>query len=343
MPKRRGKRKANQPIETEFPDAARNADIKRRVVHDEHIQHDDIVEDMGYDLENTNEDGDDDFDAEKGEIEPSLQVSEQPDVYYKYWAQRYRLFSKYDEGIILDQEGWYSVTPELIASHIAKRIWNSLLHPSPLISHKKTQPKKQKSSLRSEKRHAGLIMDAFCGPGGNSIQFALNAPPSALVFAVDIDPNKIYMAKHNASVYGVQHRIEFIIGDSLRISPNFIDAVFLSPPWGGPEYLQSDTYELSALKPIPGVQMYQHFRNLSPNLAILLPRNTVQAQIISLASPEEAVEIEGNYLSYKIKTITAYFGGLVDRNKPSTRYRGSDKDISELNWIYEEDHEEDGE
>lgn len=29
----------------------------------------------------------------------------------KYYFQRYRLFSKYDEGIELDDESWYSVTP----------------------------------------------------------------------------------------------------------------------------------------------------------------------------------------------------------------------------------------
>eukprot|EP01083_Nonionella_stella_P054138 143013_1 len=39
----------------------------------------------------------------------------------KYWAQRKRLFSKFDEGIQLDKESWYSVTPEAIATHIAQR------------------------------------------------------------------------------------------------------------------------------------------------------------------------------------------------------------------------------
>ena len=33
---------------------------------------------------------------------------------------RYRLFSKFDEGIRLDAESWFSVTPERIAQHIAK-------------------------------------------------------------------------------------------------------------------------------------------------------------------------------------------------------------------------------
>ncbi|CAN8005941.1 unnamed protein product [Ixodes pacificus] len=46
----------------------------------------------------------------------------------KYWAQRYRLFSKFDKGIELDEvfffffpDSLFSVTPEGIAKHIAKR------------------------------------------------------------------------------------------------------------------------------------------------------------------------------------------------------------------------------
>ena len=39
----------------------------------------------------------------------------------RYWLQRYRLFSRYDEGIQLDLEGWFSATPEKIAIHHAYR------------------------------------------------------------------------------------------------------------------------------------------------------------------------------------------------------------------------------
>ena len=40
-------------------------------------------------------------------------------VHDKYWAQRRRLFKKFDEGVRLDAEGWYSVTPEVVADHVA--------------------------------------------------------------------------------------------------------------------------------------------------------------------------------------------------------------------------------
>lgn len=57
------------------------------------------------------------------------------------------------------------------------------------------------------------------------------------VIAIDIDPVKVEMAKHNAAVYGVADKIQFIVGDFFEIGPTLsADMVFLSPPWGGPKY-----------------------------------------------------------------------------------------------------------
>ena len=112
----------------------------------------------------------------------------------KYWAQRYRLFSKYDEGVKLDQESWYSVTPEKIAEHIADRC------------------------------RCDVIVDGFCGVGGNAIQFAFTCER---VIAIDIDPAKIELARHNAAVYGVQDRIEFIVGDFFKIVPTLQVTIYI--------------------------------------------------------------------------------------------------------------------
>jgi trimethylguanosine synthase len=51
-------------------------------------------------------------------------------------------FSLYEKGCLLDWEGWYSVTPEQMANHIAERC------------------------------RCDTILDAFCGVGGNTIAFA---------------------------------------------------------------------------------------------------------------------------------------------------------------------------
>ncbi|KAH6922840.1 hypothetical protein HPB50_019842 [Hyalomma asiaticum] len=165
----------------------------------------------------------------------------------KYWKQRYRLFSRYDEGIQMDEESWFSVTPENIAKHIAKRC------------------------------KADVVIDGFCGAGGNSIQFALEG---CHVIAVDIDPAKVELARNNAGVYGVANKIEFIVGDFLEVASRLQgDVVFLSPPWGGPSYQWKQTFELQ--------------------------------DIAQLAGPGGEVEVEQNLLNNQIKTITAYFGGLV--------------------------------
>jgi trimethylguanosine synthase len=71
---------------------------------------------------------------------PIFMLSVQPRDFY----QRTRYLSLYSTppGCLLDEEGWYSITPEAIANHIAER-------------------------CRSD-----TIIDAFCGVGGNAIAFA---------------------------------------------------------------------------------------------------------------------------------------------------------------------------
>ncbi|KAK7489072.1 hypothetical protein BaRGS_00019733 [Batillaria attramentaria] len=181
-------------------------------------------------------------------------------VLKKYWAQRYRLFSRFDEGIQMDKESWFSVTPEKIARHIAKRC------------------------------RCDVIVDAFCGAGGNAIQFAFKCER---VIAIDIDPEKLRLAKNNAEVYGVADRIEFVLGDYLTLAPRLTaDVVFLSPPWA-----TSRLFEVT--------------RKITPHIAYFVPRNTNLEQLTALAGDGGRVEIEQNFLNQKLKTITAYYGELV--------------------------------
>ena len=60
-----------------------------------------------------------------------------------------------------------------------------------------------------------------------------------------MDPTRLALAKHNAAVYGVDDRIEFVLGDFFHVAKDLkADAVFLSPPWGGPEYLNQKVFKL---------------------------------------------------------------------------------------------------
>ena len=100
----------------------------------------------------------------------------------KYWSQRYVLFRRFDEGAMLDLEGWYSVTPESIALHIALRCLFGLHSTSSSSSY--SSPSSSSTSICEisssfeesgevtlPKAHA-VVVDAFCGVGGNTIQFA---------------------------------------------------------------------------------------------------------------------------------------------------------------------------
>ncbi|KAH8104116.1 RNA cap guanine-N2 methyltransferase-domain-containing protein [Cristinia sonorae] len=242
-------------------------------------------------------------------------IKQVPEKLRKYFSQRNRYFSLYAEGCLLDEEGWYSVTPELIADQIADRC------------------------------RCGTVLDAFCGVGGNAIAFAKTCER---VIALDTSPVRLAIARHNAVIYEVADRIEFILADYISFAQAYlsqpsssqhrkIDVVFLSPPWGGPEYLsglesatadktppdssEHPEYSLSSIQPIHGTELFKLSRRITPNIAYYLPRNTNIKEISDLLTTEHAdgeqhdvterVEIEEEWMGSKLKALTCYFGGLA--------------------------------
>lgn len=96
---------------------------------------------------------------------------------------------------------------------------------------------------------------------------------------------KLRFALQNAKVYGVEDRINFICGDFFSISKNFIaplnqpiDAVFLSPPWGGPSYLKKNEFKLDKMTP-NGFEIFKVAKQISQNIAYFLPKNTDFQQV----------------------------------------------------------------
>ncbi|XP_014098438.1 trimethylguanosine synthase [Bactrocera oleae] len=197
----------------------------------------------------------------------------------KYWRKRFSLFSRYDDGIRLDCESWFSVTPEKIAAHLAERL------------------------------SCDVVIDAFCGCGGNAIQFARTCKR---VIAIDIDPVKINMAKHNAKIYGVADKIDFIIGDFMQIdrTGNFrSDIVFLSPPWGGPKYKRKEYYDIeSYLQPSGASKLMEIAKQFSENVVFYLPRNACIKQVVELAGVGNRCEVEHNYLDSRLVAISVLYG-----------------------------------
>lgn len=137
---------------------------------------------------------------------------------------------------------------------------------------------------------------------------------------------RLALARHNAIIYGVADRIEFILADYLSFSQSYlslpshqqsrkIDVVFLSPPWGGPSYLSGSPaealaatsvkpgdaaqeapvpveahpeYHLADIQPIHGAELFALSRRLTPNIAYFLPRNTNLTEISDLVRVEGA-------------------------------------------------------
>ncbi|KAL3069290.1 hypothetical protein niasHS_018015 [Heterodera schachtii] len=94
--------------------------------------------------------------------------------------------------------------------------------------------------------------------------------------------------------------------------PHGVDAVFLSPPWGGPAYLHRDRpFDLLADMEPNGVHIFRVAQQISPNIVYFLPKNTRTDQLIALAGPGGCVELEQTVLNEKIKALHAYFGLLA--------------------------------
>eukprot|EP00873_Tetraselmis_striata_P037976 jgi/Tetstr1/458240/TSEL_044728.t1 len=221
---------------------------------------------------------------------------------HKYWRQRYSLFSRFDRGIQMDEEAWFSVTPEMVARQQARRCC------------------------------CAVAVDAFAGAGGNSIALAREC---GHVIAIDRSEARLRLAKANAGVYGAAGDIDFLIGDFFRLAPHLrADVVFLSPPWGGPSYLRAGVFDTAADLGGMGMGLPQLLgaarQSIAPTgsgsggscgggggssrpggsgVACFLPRNVSLAQLSETAG-EEALLVERHVLNGHLKGVTAYYGGI---------------------------------
>ncbi|RZR74403.1 hypothetical protein BHM03_00036508, partial [Ensete ventricosum] len=128
----------------------------------------------------------------------------------------------------------------------------------------------------------GVVIDCFAGVGGNAIQFAIK---SYYVIAIDIDPQKVEFACHNSTIYEVRDKIDFVQGDFFKMAAYLKgDTVFLSPPWGGPDYAKVQTYDIrSMLKPHDGYHLFKIASRIASKVVIYLPRNVDFNQLAELS------------------------------------------------------------
>ena len=237
-----------------------------------------------------------DFEILKAKIEKNYKQIAISRKMRKYYRRRYQLFTRFDDGILLDNESRFSVTPEKVALHIAKKCFESL-GSNPNLT----------------------VLDAFCGSGGNTIAFAHYFNN---VISCDIDFTKLQCAQHNSTnVYKVGHKINFLIQDFFSLDKTInckIDLIFLSPPWGGVSYLETKQSDISEF-PLDAFHIYLYCLHKldCENIVYFLPRNSNIEQILYMAGPGGVVELEQNYLGPKLVALSAYYGyNLNDQISP---------------------------
>lgn len=142
------------------------------------------------------------------------------------------------------------------------------------------------------------VVDAFCGAGGNSIAFAL---AGKRVVAIELNPERLEMAKYNAGIFGVADRITFISGDATTLLTNLkSDAVFLDMPWGGPSYSQLVEFKLENFTP-DGNKILSVAFAVTEQVALKLPKNFLFPELDKYAYLSEP-----DYFNSKLVGYTAY-------------------------------------
>ena len=160
-------------------------------------------------------------------------------------------------------------------------------------------------------------MDGFAGAGGNVIQFAKNNPTVAL----EIDPTRIEMLKNNGSIYNVLENLEIVQGDFLEDAKNQqFDIIFMSPPWGGPDYVKSKKYDIFTMITPSIINIMETCNEITKSIVLYLPRTAHPAQVVQLfkymPNIERKIEFEMFCVGSKVKTIACYMGEMnnVDSN-----------------------------
>lgn len=202
----------------------------------------------------------------------------------------------------MTQDAWYGVTPEPVATQIARDL-------SSIISPSRT-----------------TVIDLFAGVGANAISLALamaedgTTPRWEKVVAIELDAPTLACAQHNASLHGVADDIIWVLGDNFKYldallnSPEKLDhdlqvdvastALFASPPWGGPGYRTDEIFNLSTMEPYNLDKLHGAYRAMDH--ALYLPRTSDLRQIAKLVPDGHKIEVVQYCVEGASKAMVAY-------------------------------------
>ncbi|PWY78187.1 S-adenosyl-L-methionine-dependent methyltransferase [Aspergillus heteromorphus CBS 117.55] len=216
-------------------------------------------------------------------------ISEVPWDIQNYWAQRYKIFSKYDEGVWLTDDAWFGVTPEPVANKIADHL------------------------AAAAPPGRSVLVDAFAGAGGNSIAFALSGKWKR-VYAIEKNPAVLQCAKHNAEIYGVADKITWFQGDCFEIIQTHLmdlapySVLFASPPWGGPGYRSDKVFNLRTMEPYSLAKLYNEYALFTEYIALYLPRTSDVKQLAKVVKDGQKATVQHYCMEGASKALCIYYG-----------------------------------
>ena len=187
------------------------------------------------------------------------------------------------------------------------------------------------------KKYSGghVAADAMAGCGGNVIQMA---QVFGHVTGIEISSRRAGMMHANVHIYQVQDRVSILCTDFFLAASTLIaDCIFVSPPWGGPAYSHSETFDIltssidgqKSVKDLLDVCLRVVQRTWGQKrrsdeylggkqgqgqgqgrgtgvVALFLPRNTDLRQVESLVPPSMVWHVERNFVNGNLKGITVY-------------------------------------
>ena len=129
------------------------------------------------------------------------------------------------------------------------------------------------------------------------------------VFANDLYQEKISITKNNSKVYNCPENIIYFTHDflTLNLEGENIDYVFLSPPWGGPEYKNEEIYSLKKWITPDIEKIIEKSLKISKNIMIYLPRNTDLEELANIIYKYDKDDIESlsNTILFDVKYLNS--------------------------------------
>lgn len=151
--------------------------------------------------------------------------------------------------------------------------------------------------------------------------------PAADIVATSVkeadEVSKASGAAHSAGCQGYDSECKSStpegITDAIKQACAEADLVILSPPWGGPDYLNAEQYCLYTMLPSGcGLYLTMLAMAVCPNALLLLPVNTSVEQVAYIAEVvKQPFVIEYIQINRTPKLMAVYMGAIVNHHKPA--------------------------